>query len=99
MAHAWTDEELQMIAAARGGTLWKVKRLGKKQTPFLFVECSYGHTFSKPVNAILGGAVGVPFARSGNVISSKSRRSSISSRRNAFMRSRFSHMNILSGFT
>lgn len=55
MAHAWTDEELQMIAAARGGTLWKVKRLGKKQTPFLFVECSYGHTFSKPVNAILGG--------------------------------------------
>lgn len=55
MANEWTDEELRAIAAARGGTLWKVKRLGKKQTPFLFVECSYGHTFSKPVNAILGG--------------------------------------------
>ena len=56
MANEWKEEELRAIAAARGGMLRKVTGgAGKKGTLFLFIECSYGHLFSKPLKSILHG--------------------------------------------
>lgn len=56
MANEWKEEELRAIAAARGGKLRKVTGgTGKKGTLFLFIECSYGHLFSKPLKSILHG--------------------------------------------